>query len=490
MAGTFLRGSNVARILLLNTTQWGRGITPIWVASHTGILRQGGHDVFLCDLNFLSEWSKFELSKTHNETQYAKATHYSPIFQNDSPLLYLINAINLYLPDVIFWSAISSHIHGEGEYSSFARGYRLLASALDVINNSVTCSLVGSGVGLLPYKNSTNIHELFPQITTFVFGDSERPLLDICNLIDSNSTLPPKIVSGIPRNAISDDYLYDYTLFSEQSFQRPYHGDIVRAVDYEFSRGCPYSCAYCIETSIQNHYIESGLRKTRFTNYFVKKDVSSAVQELLKLSQLGISFIRVQDTNFMSLGLEYLEKLADALLLLNITFRFYIETRPETIDSRSAPLLARLGVCGVGMGLETASDQIRSNHLKRYCNRDRIASAFKHLRNNNICRTSYNMIGLPGETSTSIIDTILFNRTLEPDDVTCAFFTPYAGTPLSGFGGSRTMIETSNLDPQLEYPFRDPKYSVFYRKLKQLYPSLCKNEDSLHWIHDEFPAEL
>ena len=59
----------MARVLILNTTQWGRGITPIWIASHTGILRNYGHTE-LRDLNFLSKWSKFEVDYNQDNNQY------------------------------------------------------------------------------------------------------------------------------------------------------------------------------------------------------------------------------------------------------------------------------------------------------------------------------------------------------------------------------------------------------------------------------------
>ena len=44
---------------------------------------------------------------------------------------------------------------------------------------------------------------------------------------------------------------YDYSLFDEQVFMRPYNGKVLKAIDYELSRGCMFSCQYCVETIIQ-----------------------------------------------------------------------------------------------------------------------------------------------------------------------------------------------------------------------------------------------
>ena len=39
----------MAKILLVNPSKWGRGITPIWVASHSASLKSEGHQVKFFD---------------------------------------------------------------------------------------------------------------------------------------------------------------------------------------------------------------------------------------------------------------------------------------------------------------------------------------------------------------------------------------------------------------------------------------------------------
>ena len=48
--------------------------------------------------------------------------------------------------------------------------------------------------------------------------------------------------------------MYDYSIFEDQIFLRPYNGDVIKAVDYELSRGCVFTCSYCVETIIQKYY--------------------------------------------------------------------------------------------------------------------------------------------------------------------------------------------------------------------------------------------
>ena len=45
----------MAKILLINPNKWGRGITPIWIASHSAYLKSERHNVKLFDATFYSE---------------------------------------------------------------------------------------------------------------------------------------------------------------------------------------------------------------------------------------------------------------------------------------------------------------------------------------------------------------------------------------------------------------------------------------------------
>ena len=56
----------MSRILILNPSKWGRGITPIWIASHTAILRTHGHDVQLFDCTFFADWTQNENAYNSN----------------------------------------------------------------------------------------------------------------------------------------------------------------------------------------------------------------------------------------------------------------------------------------------------------------------------------------------------------------------------------------------------------------------------------------
>ena len=107
----------MAKILLINPNKWGRGITHIWIASHSGILKRNNHKVEFFDSSFYQDWSVNEI-KFQTDNKMYKKTNYDDFIKLNQNNIFedLQNKINEFKPDFIFWSAISSHIHGEGEY--------------------------------------------------------------------------------------------------------------------------------------------------------------------------------------------------------------------------------------------------------------------------------------------------------------------------------------------------------------------------------------
>jgi radical SAM superfamily enzyme YgiQ (UPF0313 family) len=157
----------------------------------------------------------------------------------------------------------------------------------------------------------------------------------------------------------------------------------------------------------------------------------------------------------------------------------YIETRPEGINEKTVKLLKNLKVDGVGMGLELAGTQFRKNSLNRFVEEDKIIQAFKLLKDHDIKRTSYNIIGLPDQDESSILETINFNRELNPDNITVAFYTPYHGTPEQekSFNKRYFSDNEKNLDAQLRSLSKSNLLSVeklnYYKKN---FVSMVRNE--------------
>lgn len=110
----------MAKILLVNPNKWGRGITSIWIASHSGLLKKNKHKVELFDATFYENWNVDETAYNTKNMQY-KETDYKKYISYSKEDVYksLQDKVNSFDPDIIFWSAISSHIHGEDIINDF-----------------------------------------------------------------------------------------------------------------------------------------------------------------------------------------------------------------------------------------------------------------------------------------------------------------------------------------------------------------------------------
>ena len=371
-----------------------------------------------------------------------KPSEYSSFikYKNSSVIKDLQEKIDSFKPDLIFWSALSSHIHSEGEYVNIENGYEILKKINVNKAIKITGGLQATATPELVFKN-------FPNIDYLIMGESEIVLAEIADSLDNRKS--PEEINGVSfiknnqvikndkQKIINDlDILtpYDYSIFEDQVFFRGYNGEVVRAVDFEFSRGCIYSCAYCVETIIQNYYgFNESSKKTgainNFKSYLRHKSAKKIFKEIKDLNnKKKINLIRCQDTNFLTNDKKVLTELSELMESSNLKIRLYIETRPEGINDKSVALLKKLKVDGVGMGIELSAEDFRETELNRFASQSKTIQAFDLLKKNHIKRTSYNVIGFPNQTEDSILQTIEFNKLLNPDNITVAFYSPYYGT--------------------------------------------------------------
>ncbi len=469
----------MARILLLNPGRWGRGITPIWIASHAAVLKSRGHEVQLFDATFFRDWAQNENAYNTANLQYQPSPYETMIRYDETPIVAAMQArLAAFRPDFIFWSALSSHIHGEGEYAAIQFGHELMRR----VPNTIT-KISG---GLQSTAAPADTAERFPDIDFFIGGESEFVLADLVEALHAKRSLVDlpgvirregaSVISG-PKQPIIHDLdaigAYDYTLFDDQVLLRPYCGEVVRAVDYELSRGCPFTCGYCVETVIQRYY---GLTETtprgalRQPNRYLRhKSAGRIFDEIHGLYRdRDVRFFRCQDTNFLTIDRQTLQELAAKFDAADLPIRLYVETRPEGINASTVALLKRLRVDGVGMGIELATQDFRESQLNRFSDQTAIERAFRLLREGGIRRTTYNIVGIPEQTESSILETIAFNRALEPDNVTVAFFSPYLGTEQQRRGTEKSYFldYEFDLDSQLRTMTR---HAVLPEKLLAFY---------------------
>ena len=488
------------KILLINPNKWGRGITTIWIASHSGCLKRIGHSVELFDATFYKNWTDSELKLNTRNKQFQKTDYLEKITWNENDVKKdLEEKIKQFSPDIIFSSALSSHIHGEGEYINIQYTYELLKN----IKHKAKVIFAG----LQPTANPEAIFSNMPNIDYLISGESELVLSQIANVFPDKKKI--ELIEGVSyiknkkflknknQKIISDLDLispYDYSIFSKQTFLRPYNGKVIKAVDFELSRGCIYTCSYCVETVIQKYY---GFNKKNekgtlisAKSYLRNKSAKVIFKEIESLNKdFDIELFRCQDTNFLTIDRKMLTELAEYINNSKLKIKLYIETRAEGINEASIKILKKLKIDGVGMGIELSSENYRETQLNRFVNPGKISKAFKILKKNKINRTAYNIIGLPDQDEKSIIDTIKFNAEIKPDVSSVAYYSAYMGTSLEGKSSHLFEKYPKKMDAQIRSKIIKSKISVekldFYKSnFKKLIKSNLKdiNEIKDNWF--------
>lgn len=267
-------------------------------------------------------------------------------------------------------------------------------------------------------------------------GEGEYPLLDLANAIDKNKdyknedcrkieNIWAKSGGNIIRNSLRPlisnlDILHfaDRELFDFKEIVSHTNGWI----DIMASRGCPYNCSYCC-----NHIFKKTF--TGLGKYVRFRSVSNVLEEIKKLvSCYDVKSLNFQDDAF-TLDHNWTQQFCDEYKK-EFDIPFWINTRVDRTNEDIIKKLADAGCKGIRIGLESGNEEIRKKILKREMSNDEIRNFFSLARKYGLETYTCNMIGIPGETSQMIDDTIQLNRDVEPNYLQFSVYHPYPMTEL------------------------------------------------------------
>jgi len=131
-----------------------------------------------------------------------------------------------------------------------------------------------------------------------------------------------------------------------------FHGD-GRSIPYMFvtSRGCPFSCTYCVNAVYKSLY--PGQKLTRW------RSDGNIIEEIKVMQQeLGpISYVYMVDDNFTARPLKKLKAFCD-VYKKEIGLPFFAQVSPATVTEQKLDVLLEAGCTHVTMGVETASSRV------------------------------------------------------------------------------------------------------------------------------------
>lgn len=212
-------------------------------------------------------------------------------------------------------------------------------------------------------------------------------------------------------------------------------------------RGCPFLCTYCC-----NH----ALMKTSPGKYVRLRSPRNIVAELAAMKEKDPSFSEVLlEVETLGVKQEWALELCAELRRFNssletpITFGSNLRVTPDTDYEDLFTAFAASNFRFINIGLESGSERVRREVLKRRYSNGDIVRTVETARRHGLQVGLYNLIGLPGETPRDFRETVRVNRTCQPDWFLLSVFFPYPGTELYDMCREQGLLERDP-DPSLE----------------------------------------
>lgn len=195
-------------------------------------------------------------------------------------------------------------------------------------------------------------------------------------------------------------------------------------------RGCAYRCSYCINESYLKKYKQLCERPISMKDYIRFKDIVTAIREIKDAvnKHPEIRKIAFIDDNFM-VDEGFLGELC-ASYKKNINLPFMCNVNPICYSLAKAKILKKAGCDDVRFGIESGSERVKKEILRRPIPNTSVVRAFEINKKLDMMTSSFNMIGLPTETREEVLETLRLNASILPDTIKVMTFYPFKNTPL------------------------------------------------------------
>jgi anaerobic magnesium-protoporphyrin IX monomethyl ester cyclase len=189
-------------------------------------------------------------------------------------------------------------------------------------------------------------------------------------------------------------------------------------------RGCPFPCTFCAARMYDKLYASADT-----TSYGRRRSHANVLAELAELRDLGpLNYVIFLDDTFTihhRWVREFCERYASEFAV-----PFSLNARVETVNQSMLCELAAAGCRHIVYGVESGSERVRREIMKRHAGNERFRDVFRWTAEAGIMATANYIIGTPGESREEMAETIALHRELQPVDFGFFVFYPYPGTEL------------------------------------------------------------
>jgi anaerobic magnesium-protoporphyrin IX monomethyl ester cyclase len=185
----------------------------------------------------------------------------------------------------------------------------------------------------------------------------------------------------------------------------------------ETSRGCPYSCDFCVAP------IHQGQKFRERSPKVLADEMERGYREL------GIDFFYLWGDT-VTLNVKSFSAFCDELIARKLPIQWFGNARADNLtDPAFVHRLRRSGCWMLALGVESESEDIRKDMVKRL-ERQKIKAAFVNMREAGIKSFAIFILGYPGDTVETMDRTVEYAIELDPDFANFYPAVPFPGTAL------------------------------------------------------------
>jgi radical SAM superfamily enzyme YgiQ (UPF0313 family) len=265
--------------------------------------------------------------------------------------------------------------------------------------NQKIITLAGGGLPSAAYKLML---EGCPDLDAICKGEGELPLKDLLDAEDPMQVITTH-KSWICRDGLAAKKVPQHTFiqnlddipqfkydsinldqYNNRSIDKRYAGRPKREMAIHTSRGCPFLCVFCSNPALHG-------RDVRVMS------VERVIADVRRMKEeFGMTVLLLEDDHFFN-DRERAKTILRELVQLDIRVEFPNGVAVYAIDEEVAELFSKAGVSAVALAVESGSDHVLNNIIKKPLKKRLIKPAVDALRKFNVRAHVFIVIGLPGE---------------------------------------------------------------------------------------------
>lgn len=278
-------------------------------------------------------------------------------------------------------------------------------------------------------------------------GEGELAFLELLDAMQNNKDITSienlwvkkdgKLYKNNMRDLLSDlDILpmADFALYDKYSYYKGMTHEYVIS-----GRGCPYQCSFCFNAKYNELYASKG-------KIVRKKSVKRFIRELkyLKEKRKIKYFVFIDDTFFLG-DKEWFDDFFKEYKSISIPYSLL--TRFDVVKPHLIDRLSETGCHSVRIGLESSNEGLRKVMKKGLMvKNDEIRKICRYIKKRKLKLQIYNLIGTPGETLETALDTYEYTKDIHPTNAWCSLMQPYPGTEIRDIALKNKIIDDESME--------------------------------------------